>query len=162
MFLIDLLLSAVTVVAWAGLVANIFSLHKSDAAGNGLAKVFAVFLAIGLWALLALLTLAAGISGEMPMWAGGCAVLLIPASGAAALGAIHVLSADPHQPRWPAAVVLVVPGLIVAFAVWSFVPAIRNLVPSRIAGGVAWGTVLVLSILPWSAVAKRSRARSTR
>ncbi|MEO8449117.1 MAG: hypothetical protein ABI647_04965 [Gemmatimonadota bacterium] len=82
----------VTTLAYVGVVGNLATMHNSDPAGNALSQAFAVFLTIGLWILLARLSLSAGLKGDMPRWAAGTAVLLGPASGAAALAAVQLLS----------------------------------------------------------------------
>ncbi len=145
---------------WAGLVGNLLTLPSSDPAGRGLAEAYAFFLALALWALLGVLLLIAGVRGQMPSSAKAVAVLLFPLSGAAVLAALGLLQ---HQPagiqRWPLLLPLLLPPLIMAYAVWAWAPALRSAVSSGSAGAVAGGAILLLSLAPWPGVIAGANAR---
>jgi len=63
-----------------------------------------------------------------------------------------------YNGKWPLVVPCLAPLLILAYGVWIYLPALRAAIPSAIAGGVLWGGVLVLSILPWPTILRTSRA----
>lgn len=161
MTVLNLILLGVTVLLWFALVGTVLTLNDSDPAGNGLSYAFGVFMAIGLWVLLAGLLVMAAVRGDMPGWSKVAAVILVPASGVAALGAIHLMSGY-SSPRWPAVVPIFVPALIIAFALWATVPSVRAAMSPSMAGGIAWGTILILSIAPWPAAAAGSREVAAR
>ncbi len=150
-----IILLVLVILLWLPLVGNLATINNSDPAGNGLSKAYGVFMAIALWILMALLLVVAGVKGQMPMWAGVLAFLLAPASGAATLAAIELLS-DRTFSRWPILIPALVPPLIAAFAIWAYVPSIHAAIPANLAGAIVWGTVLCLAISPWPSIAKRS------
>jgi hypothetical protein len=113
-----------------------------------------------LWVLLAALLAVAGWCGEMPIWCGISALVLVPASGVAVQVGLHLLGAD-RRLRWPIVFVGVVPGLLLAFAIWCFVAGVHALVSPTMAGGVVWGTVALLTPLPWIALRARDRAEAS-
>jgi hypothetical protein len=133
--------------AWFILNAAARDMNKSDAAGNGLAMVYAVFFAIGLWAILAILMVFSAVKGEMPGAGAVCAFLLVPLSGASAVAAIDLLS-NRFLPRWPMAVLILVPPLVAAYAAWAYFPGLRAAVPHTVASIVVWGLVFAVSIAP--------------
>jgi hypothetical protein len=146
---------------WAGLVGNLLTLSASDPAGRGLAEVYAFFIAIVLWVLLGVLLLIAGLRGQMPSSAKAAALLLLPFSGAAVFAALALLQ---HQPdgtqRWPLLVPMLIPPLIMGYALWTSLPALRSAVPPGVAGAIAGGGILLLSLSPWPSIIGRARARS--
>jgi len=97
--------------------------------------------------LLAVITIIAGVAGRMPVPAVFAAFFLIPASGVAAVAALELL-ARPNDP--PHLLPLIIPAaapiLILAFAFWSLLPALRRIIPAWLATGVVWGGVLLLSL----------------
>ncbi len=157
MTILVILLFVLTILAYGCLLATLASLHSSDAAGNGLSQAFGVFLTIGLWTLLASLLVVAAIKGEMPRWTMASAMLLVPASGAAALVAGHMLSDKFYHAKWPLIVPVLLPLPIMAFALWSCLPSLRAVVPAVPAGAFTWGAVLILSLVPVPEVADRLR-----
>jgi hypothetical protein len=155
------LLLLLTIILYVGTVANLATMRDSDPAGNALSQAYAVFMVIALWILLAGLLVIAGLRGEMPRWAPLAAVLLVPASGAAAVAAVQLLADTFYPARWPIVVPALAPFLIVAFALWAYFPAFRHTVPATAASSISWGVVLLLSIAPWPAVAYRARHGGT-
>ncbi len=144
-------LSLLIFMVWAALVATLSSLGDSDPAGNGLEEAFAGFEIIVVWILLAILLVVTGVLGVMP-WPQGvaAAVVLLPASGIAALVALGLLADRVTPPfLWPIVVPAVVPPIVVAFGFWTLLPRLRAVVPARIAVGGAWGITLLLCVAMW-------------
>ena len=146
-----------TTILYVGTVANLTTMHGSDPAGNALSQAYAVFMVIGLWILLAALLLIAGLRGQMPRWAPLAALLLLPASGAAALAAVQLLADTFYRAKWPIVIPAVAPLLVIGFALWAYLPALRHAVPAAAASSISWSIVLLLSVAPWPAVAYRAR-----
>jgi hypothetical protein len=146
-----LVTSALTVIAlllWVFLVATVASLTTSDPAGNGLAEVYAVFTSFGLWALLAVILIIAGIRGAMSARSIVCAVILLPGSCVATFAAIETLK-DASGSRWAIVVPALAPPLLLAYAAWLYLPAARAMVSPQLADGFTWGVLLLLAAAPW-------------
>jgi hypothetical protein len=150
----------IAALLWAATVANTITIRSSDAAGNGLSHAFGVLIAILLWVLLAILVILAAARGEMPGWMRVAAVVLVPASGAATIGAIEIMSQGTEWPvKWPLAVPILAPGLLIGMALWAYVPSLRAMAPASIVGGVVWGSLALLSVAPWPLLRERGRIR---
>jgi hypothetical protein len=108
------------------------------------------------WLWLGFLLLTVSSQGIAPAWVGITAMILVPASGAAALAALYLVG-GPH-PRWPAATLAAVPVLIAAFALALYRPALRPLASGG-AGTAIWGVIMILTIAPWPALAARLRQK---
>ena len=150
------ILLLVTVLLWAAVVANSATLNSSDPAGNSLSYAYGVFMVIGLWVLLAVLMVMAGSRGSMTSWAKLAAVILVPASGAASVGAMSLMAGHPST-RWPLIVPVLAPALLLGFALWAYFPAVHARVPAIGASLAVWGGLFLLSVAPWPALAQRSR-----
>ena len=125
-----------------------------------------------LWVLLALVLIIAGMKGAMPRLAMLVAVVLIPASGVAAIYAQDLLAMPPNQSfslpssppwplspfLWPLVVPALVPPLVVGFSFWAMTPSLHARIPARLASGVVWGLVLVLSLSLFPMTQMRQRA----
>lgn len=160
MGLLGVVLPLVALLLNVGWVANLTSMHSSDPAGNALSQAYAAVMAVGLWVLLAALMLFAGLNGEMPRWAMALAWILVPASGAAALAAVQLLSDSFYQARWPLVVPVLAPLLLVGFALWAYLPSLHRAVPAPTASVVSWAAIAILSIVPWPAVRYRASHRT--
>ena len=125
-----IVLLVLAAVLYIGSLAAAFDLNASDAAGNGLAYVWAVFLSIGLWVVLAALMIVAAVKGLLPGWTRWAALLLTPACAAGCLGALELAT---HRLKWPLAIPVLAPLLVVAALRW---PA-------------AWAPAAVLAVVPW-------------
>lgn len=158
------ILAGVAMLLWLGLVATVVTLNDSDPAGNGLSYAYGTFIAMGLWLVLGGLVVVAAIIWGIPGWTRIAALLLIPASGAAALKALHLMAGHPDT-RWPMIVPILVPilvpALVIGFCLWAALPGLRASVPAATASGVTWGLVAVLSLVPWPAGLARSRQSAT-
>ena len=110
-------LGVLALLLWVLALATLSDLAGSDAAGNGYAQAYAAIEIILLWGLLALITLIAGVKGEMTWPAVLAAAILIPASGAVTFEVLGLLS-RPHLPPflWPLVIPALAPPLILRFA----------------------------------------------
>ena len=150
-----------TAILWAATVANCITIRSSDAAGNALSQAFGVLMAIALWILLAILVILGAVRGGMPVWMRVAGVLLIPAAGAATVGAIQVLSQGTEWPvRWPLAVPILAPALAIALAFWCFLPSFRGAASPPLIGTVVFGCLTLLSIAPWPLLHERGQIRN--
>ena len=153
-------LLGVTVLLWVATVANCITIRSSDAAGNALSQAFGVFMAIALFVLLAIVLVLGAVRGSMPLWMCLAMVVLVPASGAATIAAIEVLSQGTEWPvRWPLAIPILAPLTLIVVALWSYLPAMRANASAATVGGAAILTLAVLSIAPWPLLRERARVR---
>lgn len=149
---------ALSVLVYVALVLLLAELNTSDAAGNGITRGVAQVAVIALWILMALLLLLSARAGEMPSMARVGALLLIPATGAAAFVAIELAARVPGVGRpWPLVVPAIAPVTIIAFALWVALPRWREAVTPSTACLMAGVTLTLLAIAPWPAY-RRDRA----
>jgi hypothetical protein len=132
---------------WAFGLALLFDLASSDAAGNAYTQAYAAIDLIIVWGLLAVITIIAAVKCQMAAPAVLAAVVLIPASCAAAFVVLELLS-RPNLPPflWPIVIPALVPPLVMAFCLWALFPSLRAAIPARLAGGVVWGATLMLCL----------------
>jgi hypothetical protein len=143
----SIIVSVLILLVWMLQVASLSGLGHSDAAGNGMAQGFTALEIILLWVLLAILLLVTGVAGRMPWPAAVTAVVLLPASGIAAMSALDLLADNDTSPYlWPIITPALVPPIIVFFGFWTLLPALRAAIPAMVASGVAWGTIALLCI----------------
>lgn len=151
-----------TLLLWVAFLVSAGSMHASDAAGNALAQSFTFLSGMALWLALGLLLLVAASRGSLSPGAIVGALLLLPASGVATGAVVQLLARDRSQGHW----LLVVPGLapllVMAYVLWASLPALRALLPARLAGALAAGGLLLLSALPWPTLLRQSRLSSER
>ena len=154
-----IVLSVLILLVWAIVTSTLSTLGDSDPAGNGLAQAFAAIEIILLWFLLAVYLIVTGVSGVMPWSAVIAAVVLVPASGLAAMVALELL-ADHGKPPfyWPIVTPALVPPIILGFGFWTLLPRLRAAVPTLPAIGSAWGAVLLLCVVIWPLGQMRERA----
>jgi hypothetical protein len=155
------ILLLVTLLVWAAVVANCSTLNSSDPAGNALSSAYGAFMVLGLWVLLGILLVISAVKGDMPGWSKAAAVILVPASGAATLVAMNLMSGHPGV-KWPMVLPLLAPLLLISIALWSYFPAIRSTVPSGAAGAITWASLLLLSLLPLPALRARGQESTDR
>src|SRR5271165_5447641 len=150
--------SVLIFLVWILQLATLSDLGHSDAAGNALGQAYAAIEIVILWTLLAILLIVCGVAGRMPWPAAVAAVVLLPASGFAAMTALELL-ADRNAPPflWPIITPALVPPIIVAFCFWTLLPAMRAVVPAVFAAGFTWGTTLILCVAMWPMVQVREQ-----
>jgi hypothetical protein len=100
----------------------------------------------------------------MPWPAAVAALVLIPASGLAAMIALGLL-AEPRTPPfvWPIVIPALVPPLVVAFSLWTLVPRLRAVLPAGVAAGFVWSATLLLclAIAPMLHIRGRAHQQQT-
>ena len=147
-------------VLWVATVANLITIRSSDAAGNALSQAFGVLMAIALFALLALLLILAAVRGAMPVWMRVASVVLVPASGAATIATIEIMSRGTEWPvRWPLVVPVLAPALLIGLALWIAMPSVRAMAPGAPTAAIALGALALLSVAPWPLLRERDRER---
>src|SRR5271169_1391873 len=116
----SIVLSVLILLVWVLQLATLSDLGRSDAAGNALGEAYAAIEIIVLWLLLAVLLIVCGVTGKMPWPTALAAVILLPASGFAAITALDLL-ADHNAPPflWPIVTPALVPPIVVGFGFWS-------------------------------------------
>jgi hypothetical protein len=132
---------------WLVALATLSDLAGSDAAGNGYAQAYAAIELFLLWGLLAIITLIAGVSGQIAWPLAITAAIMVPVSGVVAFAVLKLLS-NPHlRPfLWPIVIPVLVPPLTLAFDIWALFPSLRRIIPARWAGGTLWSAVLLLCL----------------
>ena len=84
------------------------------------------------------------------------AVVLVPASGAATIAAVEILSQGTEWPvRWPLAIPVLAPAMLIALALWSCAPSLHARMPGPALGGFALTMLALLSVAPWPLVRER-------
>lgn len=150
-FTIAAVLSVLALLLWLVQLSMLAGLTGSDAAGNAMAQGFAAIAIIVLWVLLAIIAFIAVTKGAMPGWAVAATAVLIPVSCLVTFGVLALMTAPKLAPySWPLIIPAGVPPLIIVFCLWALLPGIHAHVSAPLAGGVAWGLVLLLcmSYLP--------------
>jgi hypothetical protein len=157
-------LSVLALLFYGLQIATLADLASSDAAGNAHAQAYGAIEIIFLWVLLAILMLIAFLKGEIPKPALAAAVVLVPVSGFIMFEVLELLS-RPYLPpfRWPLVLPALIPPLVVAYCFWALLPDMRVKIPARIAGGVIWGSVLILcfAIVPFDQTRHTANLRIT-
>jgi hypothetical protein len=151
------------VLLWAALVATFLNLHSSDAAGNGLAQVYAVVNIVALWAVLLIVVVIGMASDGGPGWMKASAVLLTLFSGAAAMAALVLMTDRAGAPaKWALAIPIFVPPLLIAYAPWAYIAPLRDAVPVTTVALALGVPVLILSLSPWLPLLQRQQATAER
>jgi len=141
-------LAVLALMVYALMLATLSDLAGSDAAGNAYARAYGAIEIIVLWLLLALMTAIAALKGCMPWPAIVAAVVLIPASGFAAMSAEDLLARPEISPFLrPLIIPALVPPLIAAYSFWALLPRLRAAIAPRAAAGAIWGAILVLTLV---------------
>jgi len=161
MMVVGAIVLALSVLVWLALLLMLAELNTSDAAGNGMTQGFAGVAVIALWVLMALLLVLSAFAGRMPAVAQMGALLLLPASGAAAFAAIEVAARMPGAGRpWPLIVPAFAPAIIIGFALWVAIPMWRAAVSPAIASTMAGVTLSLLAVAPWPSFRRDHAARA--
>ena len=151
------------VLLWAALVATFLNLHSSDAAGNGLAQVYAVVNIVALWAMLLIVVIIGMSSDGGPAWIKTGAVLLTILSGAAAMAALVLLTdRSGASATWALAIPIFVPPLLIAYAPWAYIAPLRETFPVTTVALALGVPILVLSLAPWLPVLQRQNEMAQR
>jgi hypothetical protein len=162
MSILGLILLALSILLWIGVVAIAATINQSDAAGNGLSFSFGVLMAGALWLLIAVLLLTVGLKGLMPGNDRFAALVLVPASGAAAIAAFNLLRVRAMPAVWPVAIIALAPAMAIGYSVWASWPSIRAKIAAETVSPLVWGMLLLLAIAPWPVLIAHDRAAAVR
>jgi hypothetical protein len=126
---------------YAGELSLLHDSGKSDAAGDSLDAAFVTLFAIALWIVLTGLMLVAFKNGKAPAWAAMDAFVLVPLSGYAFFASAHLYAA---HGGWVFIVPVLLPPVIVAYALWIRIPVLANALPETFVSGLAGGAIVAL------------------
>ncbi|SPE33642.1 conserved membrane hypothetical protein [Candidatus Sulfopaludibacter sp. SbA3] len=160
-----IVLLLLTVITWLVLAADLSSVVGVVAPGDqdiflGLRWILACLLICATWLWIGGLLLVAGGQDALPKWGIPSALILCPASAAAALAALYVVSES--NMRWPLAIPLAIPPLIAAYVVSLCLPSLRTILAGPSVHATVWGIVLILSIAIWPPVTQQRREKAAR
>jgi hypothetical protein len=110
-------------------------------AGDSLAAAFVAVFTVALWIVLAGLMLVAFKNGKMPEWAAIAALVLLPLSGRASFTAANLYAAG-HDWTW--IIPVLVPPVIVLYALWIRIPALVAALSEQFASALAGGALVAL------------------
>lgn len=156
-----ILLLILACLPYAGMAACLGDLRSGglDAMGRGFDEAFAVIFGIAVWGLLGTVTLIGGIKGNLPLWAGIAAAILIPLSAAAALISLNLVG---PQTGWLIYVPLAMPPVIAAYALWARIAALHRALPPTPTSAVALGLLGLLILAPMPHFAAKLAAQVAR
>jgi len=140
------LLAVLAGLFYAAEMATLYDTGHSDAAGDALAEAFVALLAIALWIVLAALMLVAFKNGRMPAWAAVGALVLLPLSGYASVTTVDLYT---RYGGWPFIVPVLLPPVIVIYALCIRIPALAEALPetlSSVLAGFAIAALIAASI----------------
>ena len=111
---------------------------------------FAFVMMLVIWLMLSIALLLVRIRGEIPLWSGLVALLLMPISpmflGISMFDMPDLWAA--HYPvRWMAVVHALVPLLMFAYVGWASIPGIRRMLSANHSSLIVWGAVFALTML---------------
>jgi hypothetical protein len=137
---------AVMLAVLAGLfyAAELATIHDTGAgggAGDSLAAAFVAIFAVALWVVLAGLMLVAFKNGRMPEWAAIAALVLLPLSGRASFTAANLYAAGQD---WTWIIPVLVPPVIVFYALWVRIPALIATLSEEFASALAGAALVAL------------------
>jgi hypothetical protein len=150
-----IILLAVAAFLYAAMVSSLSDAPDSDAAGRGLALVYAALLAGLLWLVLAALLLVAVAKGRMPLWATLALVVLWP------LSCVAVWMAGDAYGRgdsWAMLVPALLPPLLALYALWARLPALHTIFRAGPTSALLGAAIVVLTAAPLVAT---TRAKPT-
>ena len=160
-----ILLLGLTVLLALVIGAGVLDYHKSDAAGQGLARAFTFFEAIVLAVLLAVLLLMSGLSGGLRGASGAVAMVLYAGTVSALFIALRILEKLQPGDRFQSLLQLVVfvcPGLLILYSAWSFFPGMRERIPALGANLGIGLPLFALSVAAWAVKAPSNAATAAR
>jgi hypothetical protein len=132
-------------VLYLGMLSSLSGLNETDAMGRGLALGFGAIFGVALWLVLAVLLLVAAINGRMPDVGKIGAAILLPLSAIAASVAIDLYGS---RADWAFAVPLLLPPLIMFYALWMRMPSLQLRLQSLPTTAIIGGLVTILTLTP--------------
>ncbi len=143
------ILLAVAAFLYLGMLGSLSGLNETDGLGPGMALGFGAIFGVALWLVLAVLLLIAAINGAMPAIGKIGAALALPLSAIAASVAIGLYG---DGAAWAFAVPLLLPPLIMAYALWARMPSLQTSLPPVPTTAIVGGIVMSLSLLSFLAL----------
>lgn len=154
-----IILLAVAAFLYAAMMSSLSDAPTSDAAGRGLALVYAAFLAGLLWLVLAALLIVAVAKGRMPLWATLALVVLWP------LSCVAVWMAAEAYGRGDSSAMLVpglLPPLLALYALWARLPALHGTFRAGPTSAVLGAAIVLLTVAPLVAATRAPPADPAR
>jgi hypothetical protein len=138
-----ILLSLVAAALWVLMLAN--TTFSAGGGENSLAQALEMlFIAGGLWIVLAIMLVVGGIMGAMPRWVAWLAIVLVPMAAIADTVAIDMCS---RHMAWAIVLVAALPVLIAFYAFWARLPRLQAALPAERTSVAVWGAIFFLSIV---------------
>ncbi len=137
-----LMLAALLYAAMLGCIADA---PDADAFGQAIVLLYAAFLGVVLWLVLAALLLIAAARGRMPLWATLAMVVLWPLSAVAIFMAGDAYSRGDPSAIW---VLAFLPPLFALYALWARLPALHATFRAGTTSAVFAGAIAILAVTP--------------
>lgn len=152
-----IVLLAITAIGWLLLMACLPTVVGVTSTGDrdiflGLRWIFAGVMVGVMWLCFGGMFLIAGGQGAMPSWANLAALVLTPASAAAAMASLYLVSET--SMRWPLVIPVALPLVLAGYFVALYWPAAHGVHP------VVWSLVLVFTLSIWPAVSRHFKAKA--
>jgi hypothetical protein len=118
---------------------------NADAFGQAIVLLYAAFLGVGLWLVLAALLIIAVARGRMPLWATLAMVVLWPLSAVAVWMAGDAYSRGDSSSIWVPALL---PPLFALYALWARLPVLHATLRAGTTSAMFAGAIAVLAVTP--------------
>jgi hypothetical protein len=138
-------LLAVAGVLYLGMLGSLLGVGESDVVGRGTLRAFGAIFGVALWLVLAVSLMAPALAGRMPDAGKVGAALLLPLSAVSASVAIDLYNGGAD---WAFVVPLLLPPLIMAYALWARTPPLQAKLSPLPILAVAGAAVAVLALAP--------------
>jgi hypothetical protein len=154
-----------TSVTWLLMIAVLTTVAGVVAPGDqdiflGLRWILAYVLVGAIWLGLGGLLLVAGGQDVLPGWVRTAALILWPASAAAAFASLYL--ASDAVLRWPVLIPIAIPPLIAGYVAVLYQPSLAAVFGASAGSGVLWGVILALSLTIWPAVSRHLQEKLSR
>lgn len=145
-----LLLVPIAAVLYVLMLGN--AVQQPDGGGESriAAAYEALFVTAGLWIVLAILLVVAGITGSMPRWAALLAVVLVPMAAIACFTALDMAS---RHMEWAVAIAAVLPALAIFYALWARLPRLHAMGRAETVSVAVWASIFLVSAVTFALAA---------
>jgi hypothetical protein len=140
-----IVLLVLAAVLYAAMLGCIVEAPNADALGQAIVLLYAAFLGVVLWLVLAALLLTAVARGRMPLWATLAMVVLWPLAAVAVFMAGDAYSRGDPSAIW---VAVFLPPLFALYALWARLPALHATFRAGTTSAVFAGAIAVLAVTP--------------
>ena len=137
-----LLLLPIAVILYLLMLGN--AVQQPDGGGESRieAAYEALFVTAGLWIVLGILLIVAGITGSMPRWAALLAVILVPM---AAIACFTALDMGSRHMEWAVVIAALLPALVVFYALWARLPRLHAALRAEPVSVAVWAAIFFVS-----------------